>query len=188
MLQCNGFCFISSCRCRAETITWTLNTIVSHNSFVWISDKISKCHLYSHRGTRTVSIVCFFNGLFATQPNNCTIFPMHLPLSLCFLLWSSAYWQTHRLKRRKMANQISGIWTLFIFSFFSKGYCFMSFLGIRRVSICLPAPEPNLTSASWMLLLPRTQVMLYTQKLKLLKSHLLKCSVTMFLDFFFCLN
>lgn len=141
---------------------------MSHNSFVWISDKISKCHLYSHRGTRMVLIVSFFNGLFATQPNNCTIFPMYLPLSLCFLFWSSAYWQMHWLKRRKMANQILGIWTLLIFSFFSKGYCFTSFLGVRRLSICLPAPEPNRTSAPWML---------YTSKLKLL----LKCSVTMLL-------
>lgn len=118
---------------------------MSHNSFVWIASKISKCHLYSHRGTRMVSIVCFSNGLFATQPNNCTIFPMYLPLFLCFLFWSSAYWQsTHRLKRRKMANQISGIWTLFVCSFFSKGYCFLSFLGIRRVHLP-PSPwaEPH---------------------------------------------
>lgn len=93
---------------------------MSHNLLVWISDKTSKCHLYSHRGTRMVLIVWVFNGLFATQPNNCTIFPMYLPLCLCFPFWSSAYWQMHRLKKRKMTSQILGIWTLFIFIFFPR--------------------------------------------------------------------
>lgn len=151
---------------------------MSHNLLVWISDKTSKCHLYSHRGTRMGLIVWVFNGLFATQPNNCTIFPMYLPLCLCFPFWSSAYWQMHRLKRRKMTNQILGIWTLFIFIFF-QGLLLYQFPW-NQLCVHLP-PSPW---APWMLFLPHTRVSPYTTKLKLLKSHLLKWSVTMFLDFF----
>lgn len=52
----------------------------SCNSSVQRSDKISKHHLSSHRGTHVLSIVWFANGLFATPPNNCPIFSMCLPL------------------------------------------------------------------------------------------------------------
>lgn len=51
-----------------------------------------------------VLIVWVFNGLFATQPNNCTIFPMYLPLCLCFPFWSSAYWQMHRLEKNDKSD------------------------------------------------------------------------------------
>lgn len=148
-VQCFNFCLISFCRGRAEAVKWAVKAAVSCNSSVGGPDKISKHHLSSHRGTHVLSIVWFANGLFATQPNNCPIFPMYLPLSLCFLFWSSACWQTHRLERRKMANQTLGIWTLFMFSFFAKGYCFTSFLGISHVSICLPAwASPHLCTQS----------------------------------------
>lgn len=115
-----------------------MKAAVSCNSSVQNLDKISKHHLSSHRGTHVLSIVWFANGLFATLPNNCPIFPTVCHFSLCFLFWSSACWQTHRLEGREMANQTLGIRTLFMFSFFAKGYCFTSFLGMSHVSICLP--------------------------------------------------
>ena len=103
--------------------------------------------IFPQRNTHGFDCSVFFNGLFATQPNNCTIFPMYLPLSLCFLFWSSAYWQRHSLKRRKMANQILGIWTLFISSFFfSQGLLLYKFPWNQTCAHLPPSPwaEPHL--------------------------------------------
>lgn len=137
-LQCFNSCLISFCRGRAGAVKWAVKAVVSCNSCVQRPDKISKHHLPTEEHTRFQ----LFGLLMDYLPLRLTIAPFSRRVchfSLCFLFWSSACWQTHRLERRKMANQTLGIWTLFMFSFFAKGYCFTSFPGSSsHVFICLP--------------------------------------------------
>lgn len=82
----------------------------------------------------------FSSGLFATQPNNCTIFPMYLSLSLCFLFWSSAYWQTQAEEKKNGKSDLRNLSTVCIFIFF-QGLLLYEFPS-NQMCVHLP-PSPS---------------------------------------------
>lgn len=160
-----------------------MEAVVSCNSSVQRPDKISKHHLSSHRGTHVLAIVWFANGLFATPPNNCPIFPTCLPLfPLLPLLELSLLADAQAGEEKNGKSGLRNLNIVYVF-IFCQGLLLYELPWDQPCVHLPPSPEPHLISAPRVLSLPCTLGMPDTTQAKLPK---ITCSSV--LCFFFCLH